>query len=408
MTTASTRSVEDVSPRASAVTGRVTFLVFADDWGRHPSSAQHLFQRLLGRHDVLWVNTIGMRPPRFDLVTLLRGWQKLAQWFSPVRRAEGPESHAGPTVLNPRMWPRMRYRWERNWNVRLLTRELEPLLSKAARPVIAVTTLPISADLVGRLSVDRWVYYCVDDFANWPGLDRQPLMDLEHELVDKVDAAVAVSQVLMRRLQERGAAPQYLPHGVDLAHWQGSGGDDGETCLDRTASPRCLFWGLVDRRLDPQFLGALDAELSTGSIVLLGPTDQAPRSSAWQRVVCLPPLPYSMLPSVARQADVLIMPYVDAAVTRAMQPLKLLEYLATDRPVVARDLPANRDWADCLDLASTPEEFARLVKLRISTGLPAEQAAARAARLQAESWDRRADCFEQMLLDSLRGEGARP
>jgi hypothetical protein len=36
------------------------------------------------------------------------------------------------------------------------------------------------------------------------------------------------------------------------------------------------------------------------------------------------------------------MPYADLAATRAMQPLKLKEYLATGRPVVVRDLPATR------------------------------------------------------------------
>ena len=36
-----------------------SFLVFADDWGRHPSSCQHLIRQLLARYPVLWVNTIG-------------------------------------------------------------------------------------------------------------------------------------------------------------------------------------------------------------------------------------------------------------------------------------------------------------------------------------------------------------
>ena len=50
-----------------------TLLVFADDWGRSPSSSQHLMRQLLDRYRVLWVNTIGMRPPRFNLSTLRRG-----------------------------------------------------------------------------------------------------------------------------------------------------------------------------------------------------------------------------------------------------------------------------------------------------------------------------------------------
>ena len=44
-----------------------SFIVFADDWGRHPSSCQHLFRRLIPRHRTYWVNTIGLRRPTFDL-----------------------------------------------------------------------------------------------------------------------------------------------------------------------------------------------------------------------------------------------------------------------------------------------------------------------------------------------------
>ena len=52
---------------------KLPLLVFADDWGRHPSSCQHLIRHMLDRQDVWWVNTIGMRTPRFDRATLTRG-----------------------------------------------------------------------------------------------------------------------------------------------------------------------------------------------------------------------------------------------------------------------------------------------------------------------------------------------
>jgi hypothetical protein len=66
---------------------------------------------------------------------------------------------------------------------------------------------------------------------------------------------------------------------------------------------------------------------------------------------------------------------------------------------VVRDLPANRDWRDCLDLADTPETFSQAVRQRLHTGLPDDQRAAR-ARLTAESWAEKARVFEQLLFDS--------
>ncbi|MBZ0269221.1 hypothetical protein K8I85_13790, partial [bacterium] len=64
---------------AGLLAGR-TFVVFADDWGRHPSSCQHLFRRLLPGNRVIWVNTIGTRAPGISRADLVRAWGKLREW----------------------------------------------------------------------------------------------------------------------------------------------------------------------------------------------------------------------------------------------------------------------------------------------------------------------------------------
>ena len=92
----------------------------------------------------------------------------------------------------------------------------------------------------------------------------------------------------------------------------------------------------------------------------------------------------------------LIAPYADLPVTRAMQPLKLKEYLATGKPVVVRKLPATESWADCADVVETPEAFAAAVVERLRTGLPEDQRRAR-QRLEAESWAAKAAQFERWV-----------
>jgi hypothetical protein len=106
------------------------------------------------------------------------------------------------------------------------------------------------------------------------------------------------------------------------------------------------------------------------------------------------------LPRFGSEAAVLIMPYADLPVTRAMQPLKLKEYLATGRPVVARDLPSLREWADAVDLVSSPEEFVRATLERADGVLPDQQRTAR-ARLSSEDWDAKAEQLEGWLTPSL-------
>ena len=143
----------------------------------------------------------------------------------------------------------------------------------------------------------------------------------------------------------------------------------------------------------------LAAALPEATVLLVGPkADPDPALLQTPGVAHLPPLAFEQLPPLAREAAVLVMPYADLPVTRAMQPLKLKEYLATGKPVVASDLPANRAWADCMDVASTAEAFAGAVRLRLRTGLPPDQRAAR-ARLASEGWDEKARLFERWVLE---------
>ena len=372
-------------------------LVFADDWGRHPSSCQHLIRHLVGRREVYWVNTIGTREPRLNLATLRRGCEKISNW---IRRPVGGADSlpANLRVLNPKMWPWSSRPFDQGLNRELLFRQLAPVVRSLPVPPIAVTTLPIVSDLMGLLPVQRWVYYCVDDFGEWPGLAQAGLRQMEERLIRRADCLVAVSETLQDKMAQRGRQAHLLTHGIEPDFWTTEGPARPLPQLDSLPRPLVVFWGVIDRRMDVGFVKQLAAEQKRGTVVFVGRKDDPdPALFAIPGVVHVPALPFADLPNLAAAASVLIMPYADLPVTRAMQPLKLKEYLATGRPAVVCDLPANRSWSDCMDLADTPAEFARLVRLRLDQGLPASQREAR-RRLAHETWAAKARCFENWSL----------
>jgi len=320
---------------------------------------------------------------------------KLRQWSKRGTKAADEHFPPGLTICNPRMWPWLTRKHDRRLNRALLLKQLGHAINGLAEPPIAITTLPVVADLIGRLPVAKWVYYCVDDFGEWPGLDRKTMSRMEETVVARADIIVAASENLQTRLKSMGRDSHLLTHGVDVEFWQAE--HPTLSGLDQLERPLIVFWGVIDRRMDTAFVQNLAEQLARGTIVLAGP-EQEPDSALARlpRIHRTGPLPFTSLPALAREASVLIMPYVDQPVTRAMQPLKLKEYLATGKPVVVRDLPANRDWADALDLVSTPEQFEKAVKLRLETGLAPEQRQAR-ERLVHESWQSKAKRFEELL-----------
>ena len=376
-------------------------VVFSDDWGRHPSSCQHLVARLLDRYEVLWVNTIGTRAPTLSRADIARAAARVRQTLG---------SGIGQTALEPRlqvispwMYPGFRRWWQRRLNAQLVGRACRRHLSRSS-PVArhtAVTTLPITADLVGHVPVKHWVYYCVDDFSVWPGLDGSVMDAMERQLVARVDVVVAVSEVLQQRIASLGRDATLITHGIDLEHWQGAARVMREPPpwgrgLGR---PVFLFWGVVDRRLDADWCLALADEC--GALVLVGPQqDPDPRLAAHDRIHMPGPAAYGDLPALAAWSDVLVMPYADLPVTRAMQPLKLKEYLATGKPALLRRLPATEAWSDAADVVASIDALLQCARARVAEGTPPSQEAAR-GRLQEESWDVKARMFEKLLTCAL-------
>ena len=389
---------------------KATLLVFSDDWGRHPSSCQHLVRRMLDRYHVIWVNTIGTRTPKFDLATLSRAAGKVREWVRPSQSgkpAVGSQSarevqsggESQPIVTSPRMWPWFTKSFDRRINKFALTRQLVGVLADAPQPVIALTTLPITADLVGSLPVAKWVYYCVDDFSEWPGLDGSTLKRLDEVMLSRAGTIVAVSDRLREIAKDSGRESRLLTHGVDLRLWRSR---SKPNVLHQFAGPRAVFWGVVDRRLDTPSIMRLRERLPGGSVIFFGPQqDPDPQLLSLDGCHFPGPVPFEQLPDIAASADVLIMPYGDMPVTRAMQPLKLKEYLATGRPTVVNRLPSVESLAQMMDVADTPDEFADMVLSRIDSGTPGEQITARCG-LESESWDAKARSLEAWMMEGVK------
>ncbi len=379
----------------------VRWLVFSDDWGRHPSSCQFLFREIAKREPVLWVNTIGMRPPHFDWATVERGLEKCREWLLGIRQQHaGFETPELLTVFAPIMWPWFRSTLDRRLNRIMLLRQLRRYLLDSNYFTVGVATVPVMADCMEELPVDRWVYYCVDDWDHWPGIDSKAVRRLEEKTLERVDCVIAASLALVDKMERYGHKANFLPHGFDERNWFRSTLSPAEQLVD-LERPIVLHWGLISDLIDTELVRELSRQMSQGTICLVG-RDYTSNGTlrSINRVCRLPPVAPREIPRLAAAADVLVMLYRVTENTLASQPLKLLEYLASGKPAVVPAIPANLAWQDALDVAVNHEDFIQKVLLRIQTGLPPEQQQAR-CRLADYTWSKQAERFRQWAIGQM-------
>jgi len=293
------------------------FVVFSDDWGRWPSSSQHLFRHLARERDVLWVETFGMRIPRPTRGDVRRATEKVRSWGggAPVAPWAPPPArlvrYAAPAPPRP--------------GAALAAVVRRRMTHLALADPVVVISVPVAAGVVGRLGEAAALYYRVDDFALWPGYAHGLIAEREAVLLDRVDALVPCGPQLDVASFE---GPRLiLEHGVDREHFGAPGPRPAELPTD---APVLLFAGRIDERVDFGLLAGLP-----GRVVLLGrATVPVPEG-----LLHLPEVGYDDLPAWLAAADVLLLPYSRGPWTDSLSPLKLGEFLASGTPVVSTRLP---------------------------------------------------------------------
>lgn len=390
----------------------VEFLFFADDWGRHPSSAQYLASELARRYRVVWVNTIGMRRPKLDLYTMRRGLEKIGQWLRLCGRYSDSELQLG--VLNPVLFPDWRSKAIQRINASSIAFLVRQYLIRYPKTLIGVTALPLPREWLNTIPVDAWVYYCVDKFSDWPGLYGETLRLCECVTIAQARLTVATSTRLQEHVTKHGKACKLLTHGIDLETWLDNNSVHLANCPLNLRKPAAVWWGLLDERIDWAWLFYAASQLPDIHFVLIGPIRYKPAAvNQYSNISILGPVPVTWLPAVARQSNVLIMPYAENEVTRAMQPLKLLEYLATGKAIVAKRLPALERWRDFVTLCDTRDAFVAGISSAVRERLSVNKIEERIHLLKSETWEAKAQQFlvwlrEAGLIPANVTESARP
>lgn len=353
-----------------------TFIVFSDDWGRHPSSCQHLFKRISKRYKTVWVNTMGMRLPRLSIADLKRIFEKFLDWIAHEKKSNGLKL----IVYNPVILPFINLQFVRWLNKRIIISGLRK--KKLDKPIL-VTTIPNAVDVIGHLGESKVVYYRVDDFTKWPGLMHGVIQEMEEELIDKADIIIAPSNRLL------GNKKGYiLTHGVDLEHFSQK---IVNPKLSGIPKPIIGFYGLLDERIDENLLLYVALQRPLWSILLVG--KRVVPFKRTKNIYFFNEVDYQELPTYIAGFNVCILPYRVSECTISISPLKLKEYLASGKPVVSVDIPGINDFRNAIYVAKDKQEFLNLVEqaLKLDTE---EMANWRRNLVMNESWEIKA---EQML-----------
>ncbi|QAY69030.1 glycosyltransferase [Xylanimonas protaetiae] len=255
--------------------------------------------------------------------------------------------------------------------------------------------------VAGLLDVTPWpaVYDITDDWvvADRPAAERDRLVRGEMLLLERAAAVTVCSPALLARKEANGPVT-LVTNGVDVERYR----RPAARPADLPSGPVVLYVGTLHRdRLDVDLCVRVQASLGTSArLVFVGPVALGADDAARLRsagAVLLGARPFTAVPAYLRHADVLVVPHVVDAFTDSLDPLKLYEYRAARRPVVATPVAGFRDSADSLVRAVPADAFAAAVRSALDGAGRDQGATLPETVTDLPTWDRQAGLFAEVL-----------
>ena len=377
------------------------FIHFGNDWlADNRTSSHHIAKRIGARFPMLYVEVPGLKTPRASVRNLRKIIEKVRSAFQ------------SPQWVAPHFWrmtlpqiPLRRFAIVRAGN-RMLSRFLmrRAIQRLGFHDSIAWFHVPHPGFLARQLGEKLTVFYCIDDYSKLPEVDGIAIQEMDDQLTAAADIVFACNRSLMETHSRHNPNVHLSPHGVDnemfaLSTWP-------ETKIPQEASdlrrPVIGWWGVIDSRVNISILEHIATARPNWTILLIGRVAvDAAALSCLANVALVGVKPYADLPRWAKAIDVCILPYTQSEWTERSSPLKLREYLAAGKPVVATPFPEAQIFGSLVQIAADGPGFVSAIEEALELGTP-EQAALRQKAVQLNTWDAVVDNALETLEAELR------
>lgn len=340
------------------------FIVFGEDWQSHPSSTQHLFKQLAKQHQVIWINSIGMRKPTFHLIDVKRVFNKLKSLFLSKRNRSNANTTNTSQNINLTAHTLAVLPWHDNVIVRLFNKWIfnrKGFIDD--EPIVYWLSLPTAISLISPREQDKVIYYCGDDFSALAGVDHKMVAPFESDLIAKADTIYVVSEFLANKMPK--SKVKMLSHGVDLELFTAQTTKAVE--LEQISKPIIGFYGSLNAWLDKALLLKLAKERPEYQLVLIGHlVEDFSELLKLDNVTHIPAVEHDRLASFSQHWQVSILPFVDNEQIRACDPLKLKEYIATGTPIVTTRFAAVNPYQETVLIADNHQGFIERLDYAVS------------------------------------------
>jgi glycosyltransferase involved in cell wall biosynthesis len=237
-------------------------------------------------------------------------------------------------------------------------------------PIIYINS-PYQLPLLKYFPRSLECYDCMDQYEAFYRLDsrrRQIIIQKEEQVISQVQVAFATSENLAHRISSRNTNVYLVQNGVNelflnyANHIHSASPPD----FPLGEGPVIGYIGVVSHWFDINAIRALAERHPDWRFVMLGPVMiKIDLLQNLSNIYFLGIKEYGLLPAYVENFDICIIPFVLNELTKAVNPVKVYEYFALGKTVVASRLPELVKFEDICYLADSSNDFVAKVETAI-------------------------------------------
>jgi hypothetical protein len=251
---------------------------------------------------------------------------------------------------------------------------LKALCEAVVGDVVVIVDHPAWYPMLAPLrGVARIVYDCVDVISAFPNTSSK-LLNNEVMLIKEADTVLATSRAI-GEFVGRSRSAVVIPNGVEVKRFRAVASE-----APSESPVEILYFGAISHWFDASLVRRVAERFSGWRFTLVGEADSnvVSKLEKVSNIHLVGEVHYEDLPCYLARASAAIIPFKINSLTRGVNPVKVYEYLAAGRPVVATALPELSGNPHVLT-ATGANEFADALSLCVSSDLPN-------ARLERSMW----------------------
>lgn len=279
-------------------------------------------------------------------------------------------------------------------------------LDKLNKYDIVVLTNPNQYEFIPNefLNNKVFIYDCMDDYKSWPGCDKNKLVMYEKKVINMSNIVIVSSDELYNNMLKYDLKLKHktyvINNGVDIKSFNKNNLriENEVNVIKNNNRKKVGYIGTISTWVDLNLIKNIALKYNKLDFYIVGPVEQGMNIDEYKNIkniIFTGSQPYYSIPNILDKLDVAIMPFKKIDLIKSVNPVKIYEYLAMGKPVIALKYKETEKFGNLIYTYDSEDDFMKVLEIALNDNNELLDERIKFAKLN--SWEKRAEEFDQLV-----------